>query len=62
MFGFYYDAREIQDAGRDWEPKWWAYIIGSFIVTPSLTSAIYLFQRYRHVGIYYRRWQFGPWE
>ncbi|WP_101296158.1 hypothetical protein [Halegenticoccus soli] len=62
LFGFYYDAREIQDAGQEWKPTWWMYIVGSFIVTPLLTSALYLFQRYRHVGIRYRRWQVGPSE
>lgn len=60
LFGFYYDTRAIRDAGREWDPTWWAYVLGSFLVTPTLTSAVYLFQRYRHVGLRYRGRELGP--
>lgn len=61
LFGFYYDTKAIRDAGRDWSPRWWLYVAGSFLVTPSITSLLYLFQRIRHVGIrLLGRW-FGPY-
>jgi hypothetical protein len=61
MFGFYYDARAIRDAGKEWDPRWRAYVLASFLVTPAVTSTVYLFQRYRHIGIYYRGRRIGPW-
>ncbi|WP_251341312.1 hypothetical protein [Haloplanus halophilus] len=60
MFGFYYDAVEIADAGRDWEPYWWLYVAASFVCTPSFTSFVYLVQRGRHIGIYALGRKFGP--
>ncbi|WP_251329700.1 hypothetical protein [Haloplanus pelagicus] len=60
LFGFYYDAAEIVDAGRDWHPYWWLYVVASFLFTPSFTSFVYLVQRGRHIGLYVSGRKFGP--
>lgn len=60
LFGYYYDAVAIDDAGREWEPHWWLYIIASFFLTPSFTSFVYLIQRTRHIGIYVSGRKIGP--
>lgn len=60
IFGFYYDTKAIRDAGRDWSPTWWLYVVASFVLSPSVTALLYLFQRLRHVGIRATGRQFGP--
>lgn len=51
LMGFYYDHSAITEADQDWEPLWWLYVLGSFLLTPSFTSFLYLLQRTRYIGI-----------
>lgn len=62
LFGFFYDTKAIKDAGKAWAPRWWVYLLASFVVSPSVTGILYLFQRARHVGIAARGRQFGPMD
>lgn len=51
LLGFYRDAQRLSDSGSDWVPRWYLYVLGSFLLTPSVTSPLYLARRDRHVGI-----------
>lgn len=52
LVGYYRDAKNIKETeGVDWEPWWWLYLLGHILFSPLLTAPVYLFQRWRHVGV-----------
>lgn len=44
------DARHIQQGGYDWTPSWALYTLG-VVFFPPLVSAVYLYQRSKHLGV-----------
>ncbi|MFB6146639.1 MAG: hypothetical protein ABEJ08_03025 [Halobacteriaceae archaeon] len=47
---FYWDARELRRQGSAWRPRWRRYVVASLLLTPLVTSPVYLYQRHRHAG------------
>jgi len=48
---FFGEAHRLRNADSDWVPNPWLYLIGYFVLTPLLTVPIYLYRRWRHVGL-----------
>lgn len=49
-FGYYVEARRLEELGSDWQPNWIAYL-AVHVLLPFLAAPVYLLQRWRHVGV-----------
>lgn len=52
--GYYAEAKRFEAAGRGWKPRWAPYMVLQLVFTPFIVAPVYLFDRWRAVGI--------PWE
>lgn len=51
FYGFYVEAKILEQSNADWQPYWWLYILATPFLSAIVVSLIYLIQRERHVGI-----------
>lgn len=51
LYCFWIEGRRLEDAGAAWTPRWWIYAGVHLLMSPFLGAAVYLVQRWRHVGL-----------
>jgi hypothetical protein len=48
---WYIDVRRIRGSKAEYSPRAWLYVLGYIILSPVLTSAVYLYNRSEKVGL-----------
>jgi hypothetical protein len=46
LVAYYKDSKMLEERDDNWQPGWISWVVGSFIVTPFVTSTFYLILRY----------------
>jgi hypothetical protein len=54
LIGYYVEAQRFSESDSEWVPKWTAYAVLHFIFSPFIIAPVYLFDRWRAVGIPWR--------
>jgi len=54
FYGYYAEAQILADSDVGWEPKWGAYMVLHLLFTPFIVCPVYLFDRWRAIGIQWR--------
>lgn len=48
---FWTESKMLKKSDSEWQPSAWLYIIPSLIASPVAMGLIYVFNRYRHIGL-----------
>lgn len=51
LLGYHVEAKRLKAVQADYIPRRWVYTVAHILTTPVIVAPIYLFQRWRHVGI-----------
>ena len=50
VMAIYFDAKAIKETDADWQPSADGYALGAMLISPIPVAALYVIQRYRHLG------------